>query len=1001
MTNAVDVDRSFPAAQAPGAASPIAAPVDLAIAATFTAEGLEAPLVFMLEAAGMAASVSFAPYHQVFQELLTPSGALSRNASANGIGVILLRLEDFIRDAEPGTDLPAIVTRVAGELADAFRSFAQRPGLQLLVFVLRASPAIDAAVAATIDACSAELRTTLEALPGVAVFDEHVVDALCPAERHDPVSDKLAHIPFTDDWFGALAIVVARQAHMRKVAPHKVLVLDCDNTIWGGVVGEDGVAGIGLEPGFMAVQDFAIEAEGKGVLVCLASKNAEADVLRVFDERPDMRLARRHVVAHRINWELKSANLRALASELNLGLDSFVFLDDNPVECGLMQEMLPEVVTLQLRSPDVAASLLANLWTFDKASITAEDQRRTEMYRQNAEREQLESSATDIGVFLASLELKIDVQAPAEEDWPRVSQLTQRTNQFNFTTRRRSEPEMRALGGGTTVRSVRVSDRFGDYGLVGLFIATDAADAIEVDTLLLSCRVLGRGVEHEMLASLGRLAVAGGKTLVRLRLVRTAKNEPALAFADSVVREFRREVEGGVLYEIPADRAAAIVYRAGEDAPEVIAARKADGAKAPKAAAPTLRGRSARYARLATELTSGPAVMQAMRASASALRASAAATTAPARSSTERALVALWEDVLGLGGLGIDDDFFALGGSSLQAARMIAELAHRRGVSVPLTTIVEAPTIRAFAGRVDAGAVATPGGLVVLRRSGARRLFLVHDGDGETLLYRNVANRLPASISVYGIQPERRTNIPLTFLSIEAMAASYVKTVRAEQPDGPYLLGGMCAGGLIAFEMARQLQAAGAVVERVVMMDSATPQAERRDIVTAQRSSRFRDAITQARLGRGLVGGALAAAGVVARKVVGLVAYEIGTRRQQARDRQRIATLQRVLADGSEWPGSMPGLDFRAIYNHAEHAYRPVPSDVAAVLVRATEGVDNDIPYVKVFKDPTLGWAQLVRDLVVLDVEGGHASMLQEPQAAGLVSAILPHVGGPALRAAA
>ena len=123
---------------------------------------------------------------------------------------------------------------------------------------------------------------------------------------------------------------------------------------------------------------------------------------------------------------------------------------------------------------------------------------------------------------------------------------------------------------------------------------------------------------------------------------------------------------------------------------------------------------------------------------------------------------------------------------------------------MPLTTIVEAPTIRAFAERADQGAAAAPNSLVTLRRSGDRRLFLVHDGDGETLLYRNLAHRLPAAMSVYGIQPERRARIPLAHLSIEEMAASYVKTVRAEQPDGPYLLGGMCAGGLIAFEMARQ-----------------------------------------------------------------------------------------------------------------------------------------------------------------------------------------------------
>ena len=995
MTTTVDAATSSPA---PGAATsaavpgPSAAPaVRVAVAATFTAEGLEAPLAFMLREAGLDGEIAFAPYHQLFQELLAPTSVLSRNASAGGIGVVLLRLEDFVRDAEAGADLSATVTRVAGELIDAFRQFTQRASQALLVFVLRASPTVDRSLAAVVDAESAALTSALEALPNTAVFAGQPVDDLCPTTRHDPVADKLAHIPYTDDWFGALAIVVARQVHMRKVTAHKVLVLDCDNTIWRGVVGEDGVEGIGLDAGFLAVQDFAIEAEGKGVLVCLASKNAEADVMRVFDERPDMHLARRHVVAHRINWELKSANLRALARELNLGLDSFVFLDDNPVECGLVQEMLPEVVTLQLKSPESASGLLANLWAFDKASVTEEDQRRTEMYRQNAEREQLESSTTDIGAFLASLDLRIAVAAPAEEEWPRVSQLTQRTNQFNFTTRRRSEPEMRALGGGTTVQAVRVSDRFGDYGLVGIVIATDAADAVEVDTLLLSCRVLGRGVEHEMLASLGRHAVGRGKKVVRLRLIRTPKNEPALAFAEAVVGAYRREVDDGVVYDVPSEFAAAIVHRAGEDAPEVIAARKADGAKAPKAAAPTLLGRSARYARLATELTSGPAVMQALRAATRAVRTPASAGAQP-RSATERALVVLWEELLGVSGIGIDDDFFALGGTSLLAARMIAELAHRRGIALPLTTIVESPTIRQFALRADQGAVAALTGLVTLRKAGDRRLFLVHDGDGETLLYRNLANRLPASMSVFGIQPERRARIPLAHLTIEQMAASYVRTVRAEQPDGPYLLGGMCAGGLIAFEMARQLQADGAAVERVLMMDSATPQAERRDVETAQRSSRLHEALAAARQGRGAIGGALAAAGVVARKVVGLVAWEISKRRTQARDRRSLETLKRVLAEGGEWPATLHSLDFRAIYNHAEHAYRPQPSAVAAVLLRATEGTGNDIPYVRVFKDPALGWAPIVRDLLVVDVEGGHASMLQEPQAASLVGAILPHV---------
>jgi FkbH-like protein len=976
---------------APAAKDAAPAQLPVAIAATFTAEGIEAPLSHMLDAAGLPARIAFAPYHQVFQALLAPQGVLALDAA--GANVLLLRLEDFVRDADDAA-APALVERTLAELVGALQQFAARSPATLVVGVMSPSPSARAAAAGALRDATRTLLDALGRLAGVLAFGSADVDALCTNPRFDAAADRLAHIPYTEDYLAAMAIVVARRLHTARMPAHKVLVLDCDNTIWRGVVGEDGVAGIGLDGPFLAVQDFAVQAEAKGVLVCLASKNAEADVLRVFEERPDMRLGLRHVVSHRVNWEPKPANLRSLAKELNLGLDSFVFLDDNPVECGLMQEALPEVVTLHLRSPEQAAAMLAHLWTFDKAAVTQEDARRTAMYRQNAERDSLESSAGDLGAFLASLELKISIAPPADSDWPRVAQLTHRTNQFNFTTRRRSEAEMRALADGpaaATVLAVHVGDRFGDYGLVGVAVALEAGDAIEVDTLLLSCRVLGRGVEHAMVAHLGRLAQARGKARVRLTLVRTPKNEPALAFADSILKDARRETADGVVWDVPADVAAAVVHRAGEDAPEVIAARKADAAKAPKAAAPSLQGRSARYARLATELTSGPALMQALRASARAARAPAAdAAAAPARSSTERALVALWEEVLGRDGLGIDDDFFALGGTSLQAARMVAELAHRRGVSLPLTTIIEAPTIRAFAERVDRGAVAAPGGLVTLRQAGERRLFLVHDGDGETLLYRNLANRLPAAVSVYGIQPERRTGIPLAHLSIEEMAASYVRAVRAEQPHGPYLLGGMCAGGLIAFEMARQLQAAGEPVGRVLMMDSATPHAERR--AGPQRASRLREAVADARRGRGAVGGAVAALGVVARKVRNVAAYEIGRRRAQARDRRRLEILERVLAEGGAWPAGLPGLDFRAIYNHAEHRYRPAAAAIPALLVRATEGRGDDIPYAQVFADPTLGWSAVVRDLVVVDVEGGHASMLQEPQAASLAGAIAPHV---------
>jgi thioesterase domain-containing protein len=183
------------------------------------------------------------------------------------------------------------------------------------------------------------------------------------------------------------------------------------------------------------------------------------------------------------------------------------------------------------------------------------------------------------------------------------------------------------------------------------------------------------------------------------------------------------------------------------------------------------------------------------------------------------------------------------------------------------------------------------------------------------------------------------------------------------------------------------------------MMDSATPHAERASSMVRQRSSRLREALAAARRGRSAVGSAMASIEVVSRKVWGVLSYELGKRLEEVRDRRRLAMLRRVLGNRGEWPARVPGLDFRTIYNYAEKGFRPSPSTVRGLLIRATQGTGDDIPYAQVFKDPTLGWASIVSDLVVVDVQGGHASMLQEPQVDSLVSAILPHVAGPDVRA--
>jgi FkbH-like protein len=968
----------------------------IVVAATFVAEPLEAPLTWILGQAGLEDDIRFAPYHQLYQQLLSPGSELGRNAA--GVNVLLLRIEDYVRDLTDRGLARETIARVAPELSDALQEFTGRVKGSLVLAVLRPSPGAPAELRAALNEAGASLVRRARELPGIQVLEDEHIEAVAGADRYDPVRDRLAHIPYSDTHFSALALAIARRVHAIRVPAAKVLVLDCDNTLWRGVVGEDGVGGIEISEAHAALQDFAVAQQAKGVLICLASKNTEADVLEVLERRPDMRLNLSHVVAHRINWTPKPANIRSLAAELNLGLDSFVFLDDNPVECAQMRAELPQVVTIQAPAEHEMTTFLSHLWIFDKLITTAEDAGRTKMYRENSARRAMESSVGDIGRFLAALELKIDIAAPSDDEWPRLEQLTQRTNQFNFTTRRRSARELKALlAAGAHVLRVRVSDRFGDYGLVGGMIARADPNQLSVDTLLLSCRVLGRGVEHAMLRHLGQVAHALGLGEVSLPYIATARNVPARAFADSVASEFVEPAERGTLYRLPTDRAMRIEHSPGHDPDEVIEARIADEKKGAEPAEPAepaaagASGRSELYSRLASVLVSGQAVREQMAGQARRPRTIGGEPAAPS-SAMEAEMLRLWEELLGIDGIGVEDDYFALGGTSLLSVKLIAEIARRFGAQLQLTAILEAPTVRRLALLIDPSTDRQHSSVVCLRPGGAQNLFLVHDGLGETLLYLNLAKRLPATMSVYGIEPRRQPGIPLAHASMEDMAAFYVDQMRKIQPQGPYLLGGMCAGGVIAYEMAACLTRAGEGVQMVAILDAATPQAAKRTGVTARlRFSRLEDAVAEARdSATSPLGRWTSIALAIARKVRNFIAYELSSVGSKLSVRFRIALLKLLVRRGRAWPAALPELSFMQIYNELESRYTPPAlADVPILLVRASEGDGADTPYRSLYRDEDLGWRNVAGRLELVDVNGGHSSMLQEQAIDSLASVML------------
>ena len=453
------------------------------------------------------------------------------------------------------------------QFVSALQSAAPYFASPLLVCICPASPLFLA------DPARAAFQRRMEervASAGASLKTVHVLGAaeateLYPvAEAHDAHADELGHVPYTPVFFAALGTLIVRRIHALRMAPYKVIVLDCDDTLWKGICGEDGPQGIVLDPPRRALQEFMLAQHDAGKLLCLVSKNNIEDVLDTFRMNPGMPLHLDHFVSWRINWKPKSVNVAELAEELELGLDTFILVDDNPKECSEMEAHQPAVLPLALPADrEKIPAFLRHVWAFDHLRVTEEDRHRTELYARQMERGRAEKQAASLEEFLESLQLDVRIAPMAADELPRVAQLTERTNQMNFTAVRRAESEIQALleGSDAEVLAVHVSDRFGSYGLTGVMIYRTQPEALVVDSFLLSCRVLGRGVEHRMLAALGRAARQKGLPMVEVPFVRAPRNMPALLFLESVGLEFQQVEADRLCFRFPTDRAEGLRYK--------------------------------------------------------------------------------------------------------------------------------------------------------------------------------------------------------------------------------------------------------------------------------------------------------------------------------------------------------------------------------------------------------------------------------------------------------
>jgi FkbH-like protein len=525
--------------------------IRVGLSASFTAETLVPFIGAALLGNEAAAELKVAPYNQLFQTCLDPQTAFD---GACDVIVLLWRLEDLVFDEIAGFlggDYEALnrasakIAALAGAIRQLRNTF---PGM-----VVAGVPPYPTGVAAGVLSLDnagglgglhrkliGEFVDEIGRMAGVHLVDLDAVQRQVGlAASFDARQAYLYRQPFSDVFLNTVGRQLSRIIMASRRAAKKCIVLDADNTLWGGIVGEDGIDGIQIGDEFpgSAYRDFQkllLSWRQQGVLLAVASKNNEADVWEVFDRHSGMVLRREHLSAWQINWLPKAEGISAIARSLNIGTDSLVFIDDNPMEVAYMRDARPEVTSILLPDdPAEIVSTLQALTLFDQLKVTDEDRKRADMMRAERDREELGAQISHAD-FLQALNLRIDLFEAKTEDLGRITQLINKTNQFNLTTIRRTLDEVRELASSSDFRvyGLRVTDKFGEYGLTGVIVVWISPDQRRwtLDTLLLSCRVLGRGVETALIGALVDDARREGAVEFAASFIPTAKNALSASF---------------------------------------------------------------------------------------------------------------------------------------------------------------------------------------------------------------------------------------------------------------------------------------------------------------------------------------------------------------------------------------------------------------------------------------------------------------------------------------
>jgi FkbH-like protein len=527
-----------------GLKSCFAEKVRVALLGSATTDFLQRPLTLALESAGLASEIHQAPFNTFVREMLVKDS--STTAFAPDVAIVITT--PTIVPEWPALDDDAErVGEIAGKVAQHFVDLCHRmhehAGCDIVLgnFArLSTRPAGAAGTRMPGDPSSFLLEVNRELARRLPAYVHiHDVEALASLygvlNWHDPRYWHHAKQPVSFECLVPFVRSLAQMISALYGRAGKCVVLDLDNTLWGGIVGDDGAENVSIGEGdavgeaHAAFQHYLAQLHARGVLLAVCSKNEDEAARSPFRTRPEMVLKENHFAAFVANWEPKSQNIRAIAKRLNIGLDSIVFVDDNPVEREEVRRALPQVRVVELSDdPALYARQLDRTGWLETLSVNAEDRERSRQYRNNSEREALRETATDYDSYLRSLDQRATVGAFDRANLPRITQLTNKTNQFNLTTTRMTSSQIEAVMASAEhlTAYVRLQDRFGDNGLISLCIGRREGPVLWIDQWLMSCRVVSRRVEHLLCNHIVERARAAGVEEIYGLFRPTKKNAP-------------------------------------------------------------------------------------------------------------------------------------------------------------------------------------------------------------------------------------------------------------------------------------------------------------------------------------------------------------------------------------------------------------------------------------------------------------------------------------------